>query len=399
MAHRSHLTAIANILEHDQVKIEKLEYRAIPFKEAESFYSFICYFHQRYSILAEVVKSGENRILFLSYCSSLLWILKKYRGHFGLFKKLNFLIVLHGSFENIRNPDNREDQETSSVPLKPIQNSRKSFRSKLRKALSTKPRALIIKIIEIFLRNLKRGTTKWPKISERLFNEKQIVETGNVGFRYLALAPYITENAYKFLDRKKVDIRWVFLPTIFSKMENKLRNKNLKIAVFGYGNSKRLSEVSAYLFDLKKDFNFEIRIVGMDSRGTEGYPFISVPDHGPLKRDRMEFLVRDIDFFLILYERNRYRLSCSGSVFEALSYRKPIIHLDNECVNFFNSDLNPIGIKCDSTREVARTISELADKFEQSESMIATFLNNINLLRHQVCIENNFKRLTDAFSI
>ncbi|MBC7428128.1 MAG: hypothetical protein H7336_05925 [Bacteriovorax sp.] len=398
LSHKSHLKSISDILKHDNVKIENLEYREIPFKQAGTFYSFICYFFQLYFILSSVIRSGENKIFFLSYSAPLLWIVKKLKSGFSKFQNLNFLIVLHGSFENINTEVVAQSAPVFNGTVNAIGPGNR-LSSKLRKVASTSPKNIIKKIINRITDYLVRVMSFWPQISESLFIEKNIVGFNNAGFRYLALSPYIIENAYKILDPRHIDIRYIYMPIVFAKEKVEINNKHLKVATFGYGNSKKLSEVSNYISNSREIFSFEIRVIGMDNRETEGFSFVSTPCLGrPPSREEMESLAKDIDFFIILYDKHKYRLSCSGSIYEALSYRKPIIYLDNECINFYNVEAGVIGINCENTKEIAETILKLSDNFEESRIMINAFIQNIDLVREKVRIENNFRLLKEAYT-
>lgn len=395
MAAASHVRAIQNILKHDGLRIQNLKYKEFSFRPKNSLYSFLCSFVQMYEMLSEVVRSKENRIFFLSYSAPILWILKKYQRTFAQFKDLHFLLVLHASFEKICPPRSFNN----SSPVQADRDERGGTSSKIKKAMALGFVAVFKKVLHRFNSAFTEMTTVWPKVSEAIFVEKSILESDNSGFRYLALSPHIVQNAYQVLDRSKIDIHSIYLPTVFRNEEGNNRNTTLKVAVFGYGNSTRLSEVAHHIAAATKVYNFEIRIIGMDDRGTQGFSFISKPSPGKaLKREDMESLATDIDFFLILYEDNRYRLSCSASVFESLSYRKPIIHLSNECMNFFNSDDCPIGIKCADTLEVARVIIDLANNYSAGLSRRDLFLRNIELLRERLSIENNYKSLQKALT-
>ena len=137
----------------------------------------------------------------------------------------------------------------------------------------------------------------------------------------------------------------------------------------------------------------------MDNRGTESFPNITCPSPGKvLDRGEMEKYTQDIDMFLILYDISRYRLSCSGSILESLSYTKPILHFNNDCINTFNKPENPIGICCNSLEEFVSKMEDIIENYEMYIHEFQTFRNNILKLRDECSIENSLTQLRDSFT-
>jgi hypothetical protein len=95
----------------------------------------------------------------------------------------------------------------------------------------------------------------------------------------------------------------------------------------------------------------------------------------------MERHAGDVDAFLILYDRRRYRLSCSGSIFEALSYGKPVLHLGNPCVAQFDTPEHEIGFRHDDLESLARTIAEMANDYQRARVLLLARHHNIARLR------------------
>ena len=117
----------------------------------------------------------------------------------------------------------------------------------------------------------------------------------------------------------------------------------------------------------------------------------------PLTRDEMEKAAQDIDLFLILYDKSRYRLSCSGSILESLSYTKPILHFDNDCINYFNQKAMPIGIEAKTLDQFALKMKEMIENYDSFKPMLHQFRENIVKLRNEVAIENSLEQIKEAF--
>lgn len=137
----------------------------------------------------------------------------------------------------------------------------------------------------------------------------------------------------------------------------------------------------------------------MENRGTESFSNIVCPSPGKvLDRSDMEKYAKDIDMFLILYDISRYRLSCSGTILESLSYIKPILHFNNDCINHFNKHENPIGICCNSLDEFVCKMEDIIENYDEYIHKFQTFRKNILELRKECAIENSLTQLKDSFT-
>jgi hypothetical protein len=189
------------------------------------------------------------------------------------------------------------------------------------------------------------------------------------------------------------------LPTIFAEPFDMPGNSYPKFATFGYGNPAMLQKVLIELGKRKISKPYEIRVIGMDASGTDGFQNVYCPSPGKrLERREMEKYARDIDIFLILYENDQYRLSCSNSILEALSYMKPVIHLDNDCINTFNLKERPIGICCHSVEELVLTMEDIIDNYQERLQLFNIFRNNILPMRNKVSIENSVQNIYSCFT-
>jgi len=175
-------------------------------------------------------------------------------------------------------------------------------------------------------------------------------------------------------------------------------NNYPKFAIFGYGDSKILYNLNSILEKLNIKSHFEIRIIGMDNRATTSFPWITFPSNGnTLSRTEMETLLEDIDFNLILYTKDRYSLSCSASIIEAISYEKPIIHLENPCISYYNMN-NDIGYECSDLLSMAKKIEEIVLNYNQELNNIKSFKINLATSRNFLSPDNNLKRFSKVFN-
>lgn len=128
----------------------------------------------------------------------------------------------------------------------------------------------------------------------------------------------------------------------------------------------------------------------MDTRGTYGFSNMTCPSPGKkLTRQDMEHHAEDVDIFMILYDKSRYRLSCTGSIMESLSYIKPVLHFDNDCINTFNTPELPIGFKCNTLEDFVFKMVDIINNYEAYQKTLNIFEDSIIILREKYDIKNS----------
>jgi len=143
---------------------------------------------------------------------------------------------------------------------------------------------------------------------------------------------------------------------------------------------------------------FEIRIIGMDNRATSTFPWITFPSNGQtLSRTEMESLLEDIDFNLILYTKDRYSLSCSASIIEAISYERPIIHLENSCISYYNKN-EGIGYECTDLTSMAKKVNDIILNYTKELDNIKKFKKTLIKTKEQLNPNQNLQKFKQALS-
>ena len=117
-----------------------------------------------------------------------------------------------------------------------------------------------------------------------------------------------------------------------------------------------------------------------------------------MSREQMEAQAKDIDAFLILYTSERYRLSCSGSIFEALSYMKPVLHFENDCVNEFNRPESPIGMRAESPEEFVANMVAIIRDYGKFVEDAQRYRLNILERRRQYAMESSIVQLRQSLA-
>jgi hypothetical protein len=390
-AHSSHILAIKEIFIHDNIDVQNIEYVPIKFISSFSKAGMKVYSSLFIKIFSETIKYGSDKIFFLSFSPPILYVIKMLKKKSD-FSNMKFAFVTHRDFENI--VDN-VDQDSIHPPPPPPQ-----IKSLLEKVKHTKIRELPFKVFSKINNYIHRKSFKRDiAFAQRYPTKAMILLENSADYRYIVVSPHILPNAEKYLNLKEINIKMVLFPTIFSPVYPQPKNKFVKMAIFGYGNSGMLYKVLSRLSqeDIKKAY--EIRIIGIDDRGTHGFKNISFPSSGKsLTRSEMEKYASDIDLFLILYENKSYRVSCSGSIIESLSYMKPILHFRNDCINSFNTPESPIGICVDTVDEFSLTMKNIIENYSTYNHKFSNFRGNILKLRQKFAIENSITSLRESFT-
>ena len=387
-AHKSHIDYIRKIIESDNLLINNLVFHQRSISNKISLFSFIIHFINLIKITKSLLINKEKRIFLTSFNIIVLFIIK----FFNYFNQFNFYLVLHGSFEDINNGVlNSKSNQILKYNTLPKKSTLKKFKNiNLNKIIALIKKYFQFNRVSIFKYFfLKKFNTK------TLFDWKH--DKKNI--TYIAISEHVLHNAKKILNTNIINIKYHFYPNVFSNKIYKPENKSIKFAVFGYGDPLVLYNIAKILENAQiNDSNFEIRIIGMDNTITEFFYFITNPSNGStLKRTEMELLVDDIDIFLILYSNQKYMLSCSATILEAISYNKPIIHFKNDCISQFNSDFCKIGYEVNSINEFSDIMVNCINNYPKIKNDLNYFSKNISFLKRKYSIDNNYKNLIDLY--
>ena len=387
-ADQSHIDAIINVSNNDGITINNLAFCPVSItSELNLFYRSKCYFQIR-NILKQVIASGENKIFFLSFNSIILKIIKKLKYDASFFG-VKFALVLHGNFEELAESDSTPNLLT--VPPSSLKNRLKhhsliSLPEKMMKLINRKLLGIYHnRVVPLFIKPL-------------VLKDLLYLDHSN-DYRYIALSKHVVDNARKYIDVEKLNIFVITMPTIFSPVVRIEQNQYPKFAIFGYGNSIMSHQILTKLSSLSLTNPYEIRNIGMNNIGLEGFSNVTLTSNGDrLSRSDMESHVRDIDIFLILHPNNTYKLCCSASIFEALSYLKPILHFDNDCINTYNTRRMPIGLSANTIEEFVDNMVNIIKNYDAFLSDRDNFIINIKKLRDDYSIEKSKQDIVNIFS-
>jgi hypothetical protein len=229
---------------------------------------------------------------------------------------------------------------------------------------------------------------------------KALLTSFNPAFcRYVLLSEHIQKELNNYKELKSLNTSVIPMPVIMKNMNFAQIKKKVIFGIIGYGLPSALLKLLD-LLDRKRILGaYEIRLIGMQPSTTlfEKYSKViasrSSVNHNILTRSEMEQDIKDVNMQIILYPNNSYELSQSLSIFEALRYNKPIIHINNPCVNFYNDSKNPIGLKCQTLEDMANTIKKLVENKNYASNLLKIFEKSLMSVRKQYSINSSIARL------
>ena len=375
LAHKTHWSVLKKSLLKNKVDISKINFVNITVSNNGNF--DLLYSLKNLLKIKRISKKFKvEKIIYLSSSKGLLFCLKNI-----LPINIKKYFVLHGELEELRDEIKLEDQFIEMPVQSNIQKLKKINFVILKNKINS-----ILKYLDPFHYFIKRH------LIENLIKKKH-----DTNYNYILISEHIYINLKNKIDLINLNISYVNFPQLSYDIPNKANNKYPKFAIFGYGDSKMLYNLNLILDRLRIKSPFEIRIIGIDNRATSTFPWITFPSDGrTLSRIEMESLLEDIDFNLILYPKDRYSLSCSASIIEAISYLQPIIHLENSCISYYNKN-DSIGYECADLTSIAKKINDIVSNYNQELNKIKTFKINLARSRDSMSPDNNLNMFSKVF--
>lgn len=383
---KTHKNVLVNNAKHGKLKLDNVEWINIDTCICMNFFNPLYNKYIIKKVINFAIKNGAMAIWFFSATQIQQRIIKNMAINNPT---MCFAINMHGDIDKLAYPNFKI--LSGAIP--------QTHRSLCQKLYYHKSEilSLCLKKSKAYLGNIFVNLLKmtYPNydLKETLYYKSAI------NIRYVALSYHIKPLIGNYLDLSRVNVRYLPLPAIYQKVQKLPINNYLKIAIFGYGHSQMLYLLNKEIEKRNITAPFEIRVIGMDGNGIHDFPWVTQPINRVLKRSEMEDLQKDIDMFMMLYERERYVLSVSGSIVEAHRYCKPIIYLDNPCFDGYNEEKSPIGIKCIDVVEMSKVIERLANNYSEEKKEIYRYRENIIKNRNNIDIVNNLNNLRNILTL
>lgn len=183
---------------------------------------------------------------------------------------------------------------------------------------------------------------------------------------YIVLGESIKNNVAE-LFKEKLDVNKfiaIDIPYDYQdiKIQEKLDKKLLFSSVGVASTAKGTEKIFNIAKKIKKDNNskeINFSIIGKMTDSMEKYKneFVIYSNDNKMKsRDEFEAEIEKIDYVLYFYPNDAYKLIASGAFFDAISFEKPIIAIENDFFKYYFDRFGEIGYLCKGEEEVENII-------------------------------------------
>ncbi len=229
----------------------------------------------------------------------------------------------------------------------------------------------------------------YDALINKIFNFKKIfLQQSSSNVIFIVLSEHIISNLKNNNVVHNNKIINITMPYIYSENNNYVLNTKLNnFGIVGYGSPRAMKVLVENINSLDLLNKYYFWNIGANASGLKDIKNIYFPiQSGFLSREDINTYSQNLDFTLILYDRKSYTLSCSATIMESIMYMKPIIYLDNSCVNEFNK--HDIGIKCDTLKELTECIVNIINNPEKYRVQYEKYMKNIIELRGKLDLKN-----------
>jgi hypothetical protein len=158
------------------------------------------------------------------------------------------------------------------------------------------------------------------------------------------------------------------LPYIYDYQKNKVTNRHhvLNLGTIGIVSKGKSIDNLIYLADVfhheieNKDISLSIvgHILVNKQELLEAKINIAKND-SELERQEFDRQIEQLDYILFFYEKDNYRYTASGAIFDTINYEKPIIALKNDYFEYLFEKYYPIGYLVSSVDEMVPIIRNI----------------------------------------
>lgn len=226
--------------------------------------------------------------------------------------------------------------------------------------------------LDILLKEKKRTYAFFPKLLKFFNNDK---------YKYLVLGEVIKKN----LEKLNPDIKNIFSidhPYTFTlDVEEKKIGNRIIVGTCGITNNEKGLDNIFDFIDIKKEI-IDYKHIG---KCLNNVP-INYLDYFPyrskmLDKEKFQSLILELDYILILYPHDSYKLTASGIYFDCIKYNKPLLGLTNDYLSYMFEKYGEIGKLYDTVEEINKYLSQ--DK-KILEKEAKKYFNNMKKIRESL---------------
>lgn len=370
-AEKEHINCIREILNSFSISSKEIDFVEAEIPDANRLSSIFRYYFLIKKVFHYAYEEKCNRIAFLSihtYSLIPLKVLLKFR--YNRFFKIH--IIIHGIIESVKKSNYLISWDSSNKVL--------NLTSKYFWFLGAEP--------------LSNPGPCNNFLYEKLF-KSSLNLFGNKNITYFVFRPDSLNKIKELLPKIKQYFDCIDHPYLYTKknLECKLLHSDIKVfATLGQGNLNAVNEVVRDISQsISSSDNFEIRIVGGKTNQESG-DFEQIKITGKnraLTREEIEKQMIDVHYVLFFYSDDFYELMTSGSFFDAISYKKPIIFMKNNCFDYYYKNFE-FGYRCNNIIEIIGCMKKI---ISGGDNNYKKFESEIIRMQMNTSIENNYLKL------
>jgi hypothetical protein len=114
-----------------------------------------------------------------------------------------------------------------------------------------------------------------------------------------------------------------------------------------------------------------------------------------LTRTEFDLHLSNVDYCVFCFSSSSYKLRASGTIFDSISYLKPIISLRNDFFEYYFNEFGDIGYLCDSISEMEQAISLILNGKQEQRYLLQ--VENLKIAREYLKVHNISKRVKSIF--
>lgn len=235
------------------------------------------------------------------------------------------------------------------------------------------------------LEDENKGSYKFFLFVIRLFNSDR--------YKYIVLGDVIKKNLLKKYPSMEKQLFSIDHPYSFSKNNiNKRFDNKIIISTCGItAYEKGLNNI--YKFIDKIENNFEFKHIGksineIQDKYVKYFPY----KNEVISQKEYKNLIDKLDYILILYPNDSYKLTASGVYFDCIKFNKPLLGLKNEYFEYMFEKYGEIGKLFNTIEEIIDYLKKNREILEQEQNI---FWKNMEKIRETLNknVEKNLLRI------
>ena len=217
-----------------------------------------------------------------------------------------------------------------------------------------------------FFHGILESLTQKYRPYNMLYWVKPILQHESSNIHNIVLGDCIKNNLIEkipSLTRSTVSVDHVY-PCIINEI--KPMNEKIRFAGIGFGLKEKGSD---FIFELSEKFSEKaefVHIGKMDNGLVPEKTNVRIPAKDtPLSTQEFDQMVDSIDYGLYFYDLEKYKLTASGAIFDALTHGKPVICLCTTYFEYIFKKLGSVGYLCDSKEEMISVVRSIIEEHDE----------------------------------